>query len=95
MNFNNTHTSNTFKLFYPLVAAVMAGLIIISCNTDETQTVTNFNKLTMQDEFSIAGDLDPNIWSFQTGNGEAEGIKSQQDGTQERRLLATNLRARK
>ncbi|WP_299124885.1 glycoside hydrolase family 16 protein [uncultured Winogradskyella sp.] len=49
-------------------------LIFLSCDTDETQTVTNFNNLVMEDNFSTAGVLDSNLWNFDIGNGAAQGI---------------------
>ncbi|WP_400074919.1 family 16 glycosylhydrolase [Winogradskyella sp. R77965] len=55
---------------------VLLGFIMIfsSCDTDETQTVTNFDNLVMEDGFTTAGALDSNLWNFDIGNGAAEGI---------------------
>lgn len=40
---------------------------IYSCSTDETQTVTNFTNITMQDEFEVAGTPNPSIWGYDIG----------------------------
>ncbi|MBT8324003.1 MAG: glycoside hydrolase family 16 protein [Winogradskyella sp.] len=57
-----------------LCATFTCAIIVISCDPDETQTVTNFNTIVLQEEFSTAGSLNPNVWNFDIGNGEAEGI---------------------
>jgi len=59
-----------------IFSACCFGIIflIVSCNPDETQTVTNFNKLTMADEFETPGVPDPTIWSYDIGNGAEQGI---------------------
>tara|TARA_R110002074_G_scaffold396436_1_gene585841 strand:- start:176 stop:1024 length:849 start_codon:yes stop_codon:yes gene_type:complete len=41
-----------------------------SCSTDENQTVTNFNNLTMADEFNTPGAPDPTIWDYNIGTGD-------------------------
>jgi len=45
-------------------------LVLFGCSTDETQVVTNFNNLTMSDEFSTAGVPDPTIWDYNIGTGQ-------------------------
>jgi beta-glucanase (GH16 family) len=54
--------------------AVISLITFISCNPDETQVVTNFDNLTMSDEFSTPGAPDPTIWSYDIGNGAEQGI---------------------
>ncbi len=44
--------------------------VIYSCNTDETQTVTNFTEITMADEFDVDGAPNPDIWNFDIGTGQ-------------------------
>ncbi|WP_045475135.1 family 16 glycosylhydrolase [Winogradskyella sp. PG-2] len=57
-----------------VILVVASCLLLINCSPDETQTVTNFNNLTMSDEFSTTGALDLTKWSYEIGNGEAQGI---------------------
>lgn len=57
-----------------VVLLVASCLLIFNCNPDDTQTVTNFDTLSMQDEFDVDGALDPTIWGYEIGNGEAQGI---------------------
>lgn len=45
-------------------------LTVTSCNTDETQKVTNFTKLVMSDEFDTEGAPDSSIWKFDIGTGD-------------------------
>lgn len=52
----------------------IASIALLSCSTDETQVVTNFDNLIMSDEFTTAGALDSNLWSFEIGDGTAQGI---------------------
>lgn len=42
------------------------------CAVDDTQTVTNFTQLTMQDEFDTDGAPNSNIWGYDIGNGPNE-----------------------
>lgn len=44
-------------------------VIITNCSTSETQTVTNFNTITMQDEFDVDGAPNSDIWTFNIGRG--------------------------
>jgi len=41
-----------------------------SCTTDETQKVTNFTDLVMQDEFNTDGAPNPAIWGYDIGTGD-------------------------
>ncbi len=49
----------------------LSFVAIFSCDTDETQTVTNFNNLVMEDEFTTAGAPDPAVWGYNTGTGQS------------------------
>ncbi len=49
-------------------------LTVLGCNPNETQTVTNFTNLVWQDNFDTNGAPDPNRWTFDMGDGTAEGI---------------------
>lgn len=56
-------------------AVLLAGtLLITNCEVDETQTVTNFENLVMADEFDVDGAPDPSLWTYDIGDGSAEGI---------------------
>jgi beta-glucanase (GH16 family) len=53
---------------------VTSLFVVFGCSPDETQTVTTFNNLVMEDNFNTAGPLDANLWNFDIGNGAAQGI---------------------
>ena len=57
---------------FALYAFVIA--VFTACTPDETQTVANFESLVWSDEFNSAGSLDPLNWTFDIGDGTAEGI---------------------
>lgn len=46
----------------------------VSCSTDETQTVTTFKNLVAEDNFDVDGAPNPDIWTFEIGDGTAQGI---------------------
>lgn len=45
-------------------------VIMYSCAVEDTQTVANFDKLTMQDEFDVDGTPNGTIWGYDIGTGE-------------------------
>ncbi|WP_299050466.1 glycoside hydrolase family 16 protein [uncultured Polaribacter sp.] len=49
-------------------------LILVSCETDTTQTVTTLNNLIWQDEFDVNGAVDTTKWAFDIGDGSEQGI---------------------
>lgn len=49
-------------------------LIFTSCDTDETQTVTTLNNLTLAQDFDVDGAPDANVWNYDIGNGADQGI---------------------
>jgi beta-glucanase (GH16 family) len=49
--------------------AILALVIVTSCDLDETQTVAEFNNLVMQDEFDVDGAPDSALWSYDVGVG--------------------------
>jgi beta-glucanase (GH16 family) len=53
---------------------VTSLLVVFGCSPDETQTVTTFNNIVMEDNFNTAGSLDALLWNFETGNGAEAGI---------------------
>ena len=74
MNLKNKIKSNAIQLCATVVAMVTIGAVVISCNPDDTQIVANFNTITMQDEFDVAGAVNPAMWTFEIGDGTAQGI---------------------
>ena len=58
-----------FISFGIIVFMLGATFVISSCSTDETQTVANFTKLVMADEFDTEGAPDAAIWNFDIGRG--------------------------
>jgi beta-glucanase (GH16 family) len=70
MNLINKFKIRTKAIFFSFLMLTAFTLLFSGCSTDETQTVTNFTELVMQDEFDIDGNLDSALWSFDIGNGE-------------------------
>ena len=59
------------KTIIPLGFTIMMFcFIVISCSSDESQTVTNFEQLVMQDEFNNDGALDNGLWNYDIGRGQ-------------------------
>jgi len=50
---------------------MFSGLLLLNlgCAVDDTQTVANFNQLTLQDEFDTDGAPNNSIWGYDIGNG--------------------------
>jgi len=48
--------------------------VLFTCSTDDTQTVTTFKNLVAEDNFDIDGAPDSDFWSFEIGDGSAQGI---------------------
>lgn len=44
-------------------------VLVSNCNPDETQNVTNFNTISMQDEFDVDGAPNPAMWTYDIGTG--------------------------
>ena len=64
---NNINTSNFF-------IALLLVLMSMSCETDETQTVTNFTNLTFEDNFDTDGTIDETVWNYELGDGTDNGL---------------------
>lgn len=63
---------NNKKGFVKAVFMSFITLVILTttnCSTDETQTVTNFTELVMQDEFNTDGAPNSALWNYDIGNG--------------------------
>ncbi|WP_299336292.1 glycoside hydrolase family 16 protein [uncultured Psychroserpens sp.] len=57
-----------------LLPLFMVALLISACNTDETQEVAQLNNLIMQDEFDVDGAPDSSMWTYDIGDGTAQGL---------------------
>lgn len=60
------HIINTITKGLVLIALCV---VISSCSSDETQTVTTLDQLKMQDEFNVDGAPDSALWNYDIGNG--------------------------
>lgn len=68
MNNIDKHKLSLHRLF--AVLSTVAFFVIVSCNTDDTQVVTTFSKLSMSDEFNQDGAPNSAIWNFDIGTGQ-------------------------
>lgn len=60
-----------------LINSVMfaaVAVLITNCDPDETQKVTNFDRLSMHDEFDVDGAPDATYWNYDLGNGADIGL---------------------
>ena len=69
MKLKNRIQTKRFQLFSYLGASVILSVFFTSCDPDETQVVTNFTTITMQDEFDVDGAPNSDIWGFDIGRG--------------------------
>ncbi len=61
-----------YKGFYFIL---LAGLLVnLGCDLNETQTVTTFENLVWADEFDTPGMPDTSKWTYDIGDGTAQGI---------------------
>lgn len=63
------NNKNKFRLSMLMLPLVLVVLSLNSCNTDETQQVTNFTTLVKSDEFNVEGAPDPSFWKYEIGTG--------------------------
>lgn len=70
MNFKNKMKSKQLHLLCALSVVVTVGSVTLSCNPDETQKVANFNTLVLQEEFTVDGVLNSNVWTYNIGTGD-------------------------
>ena len=52
----------------------VSSLCMISCGTDDTQTVATFTSLVAEDNFDVDGQIDTSFWNFDIGDGSEQGI---------------------
>lgn len=57
-----------------LALTIISSSVFVSCEVDETQTVVTLNNLVMSDEFDIDGAPDSSLWTYDLGNGTAQGL---------------------
>ncbi len=69
-SFKRTKKWNNFQL----MALMIFAIVMSSCDPDETQTVVNFSNLTWEDNFDVNGAPDASRWTFDIGDGTAQGI---------------------
>ncbi len=62
------HKLKSISVFALVVA------FLFSCENDETQTVATLTNLVMADEFDINGAPDSSMWTYDIGDGSAQGI---------------------
>lgn len=65
---NKTKMRVTKYLLFPALLAITM-LMINSCETDETQTVTTLTNLVMADEFDTEGAPNSSLWNYDIGRG--------------------------
>jgi beta-glucanase (GH16 family) len=61
---------NTTNKIAKLSLMLMVVLSSVSCENDETQTVTTLNNLVWEDDFSTDGSVSPLNWTYNLGTGE-------------------------
>ncbi|MEM1256925.1 MAG: glycoside hydrolase family 16 protein [Bacteroidota bacterium] len=49
-------------------------LVILGCETDDTQTVARLTTLVWEDNFDVDGAPDPNRWGYDLGDGTEQGL---------------------
>ena len=69
----NKYNVKAIRMLFLSFLFIVIG-IIYSCDTDETQTVARFTKLTMSDEFDTDGAPNSAIWNYDIGDGTANGL---------------------
>lgn len=58
-----------YSLLFKSLMLVASFFLVLSCSTDETQTVTTITNLVMSDEFDTSGAPDSGLWSYDIGTG--------------------------
>lgn len=49
-------------------------LVLLGCETDDTQTVARLTTLVWEDNFDVDGAPDPNRWGYDLGDGTEQGL---------------------
>ncbi|MFN8888776.1 MAG: hypothetical protein ACK5WF_15045, partial [Cyclobacteriaceae bacterium] len=66
---NQLNQSKPIKLSKIVASVLVIVSLILGCS-DDTQKVTNFNTLVMQDEFNTSGAPNPATWNYNIGTGQ-------------------------
>lgn len=69
----NYTTKNILKIGSYFFTALFI-ILFSGCDPDETQTVVNFTNLTWQDNFDTDGVPNASNWTYEIGDGTAQGI---------------------
>lgn len=70
MNFKNIIKSRRLQFLSVLVIVMITGSFVLSCDPDETQKVTNFDTIVLQEEFDTDGAPDSAVWTYDIGRGD-------------------------
>jgi len=74
-NSNTKKMKNILKYKVKFTFILSATLIfLMGCELDETQTVVTQTNLVVADEFDVDGAPDSSLWTYDLGDGSAEGI---------------------
>lgn len=57
--------------FYRILSLLILVICYLGCEVDESQTVTTFTYLVMEDNFDVDGTLDNAIWNIDLGTGNS------------------------
>ncbi|MEM1001321.1 MAG: glycoside hydrolase family 16 protein [Bacteroidota bacterium] len=74
MNLKTKMKSKGLQLFVAFLCTFIICSVAISCDLDETQEVATLNNLVMQDEFDVDGAPNPTMWTYDIGDGTAQGM---------------------
>lgn len=61
---------NIIDNFNKILSLLVVSAFVISCSSDDTQNVTNLNRLIMQDEFNTDGAPNNELWNYDIGRGQ-------------------------
>lgn len=57
------------KITSVYILICLLTISLVSCDQDETQDVTNFNNLVLEEDFE-SGEIDTSLWTFEIGTGQ-------------------------
>ncbi|MEO1258598.1 MAG: glycoside hydrolase family 16 protein [Bacteroidota bacterium] len=66
--------SKIYKSPLSIFLSLAMVLFCLSCDTDETQTVTTLNNLTFEDNFDTDGSINETFWNYELGDGTNNGL---------------------
>ena len=67
MKYNHLKPISMVFFKYALMLSIIA---LLSCETDDQQTVARFTELTLSEEFDTNGQPNASIWGYDIGTGE-------------------------